>query len=118
MNIKFEDGRRGRHIKRKLKVEFSKKMVNDTRLLLWIVTIGGLALAFYCVHKNYVGALGWIAGMESAAWAAHGAVCSFYLNMAKSDHKGADGEGVTFAAAKARNFVESAIDGSEESPAI
>lgn len=39
--------------------------------------------------------------MVGLPWSAHGIVCSFYLNMAKSDHK--EG-GITFEAAKANNF--------------
>ena len=39
--------------------------------------------------------------MVGLPWTAHGVVCSFYLNMAKSDHK--EG-GITFEAAKASNF--------------
>lgn len=70
----------------KSKKDFSKKLVDDVRTLLWVVTIASLALAFYCVYLGYMGTLPWIAGMISAAWASHGTVCSFYLNMAKSDH--------------------------------
>lgn len=77
----------------KPKKDFSKKLVDDIRILLWVVTVASLALAFYCVHLGYLGTLPWIAGMVSAAWASHGAVCSFYLNMAKSDHSQG---GITF----------------------
>lgn len=35
-------------------------MIADIRPLLWIVTIGGFLLAFYCVYKGYMGALPWI----------------------------------------------------------
>lgn len=77
----------------KNKIDFSKKLINDVRTLLWVITIASLALAFYCVFLGYLGTLPWIAGMVSAAWASHGAVCSFYLNMAKSDHS--EG-GITF----------------------
>ena len=66
--------------------------------LLWFVTVGGFALAFYCVRVGYTGALPWISGMVGLPWAAHGVVCSFYLNMSKSDHS--EG-GITFEAAKA-----------------
>lgn len=68
------------------KLDFSKKMINDIRWLLWIVTVGGLGLAFYCVHLGYLGSLPWITSMVALPWSAHGVVCSFYLNMAKSDH--------------------------------
>lgn len=70
----------------KKKIDFSKKLVNDVRTLLWVVTVSCIALAFYCVYLGYLGTLPWIAGMVSAAWASHGTICSFYLNMAKSDH--------------------------------
>ena len=86
----------------KTKVEYSKKLVTDIRSLLWVVTIGGLLLAFYCVHKNYLGALPWVTSMVGLPWTAHGVICSFYLNMAKSDHKIG---GITFETAKANNFV-------------
>ena len=42
---------------------FSKKLIDDIRSLLWIVTVGGLLLAFYCVKRNYTGALPWIGAM-------------------------------------------------------
>ena len=98
------------HIKRK-KREYSKKVISDIRSLLWIVTLGGLLLSAYCIHKNFTGSLPWLAAMVGLPWTAHGVVCSFYLNMAKSDHK--EG-GITFETAKANNFVTE----SENSPAI
>lgn len=69
------------------KKDFSKKLVDDVRSLLWVVTISCIILSFYCVYLGYLGTLPWLAGMVSAAFAAHGAICSFYLNMAKSDHR-------------------------------
>lgn len=93
--------------KRELQKEHSKKLVDDIRALLWVVTIGGLALAAYCIHKNYMGALPWLSAMVGLPWTAHGVVCSFYLNMSKSDHK--EG-GITFEAAKATNFGQESID--------
>lgn len=100
------------------KVEYSKKAISDIRPLLWIVTIGGLLLAAYAIHENYMGALPWISTMVGLPWAAHGTVCSFYMNMAKSDHK--EG-GITFETAKANNFnatVTQAEPPSVDSPAI
>ena len=40
--------------------------------------------------------------MVGLPWTAHGVVCSFYLNMAKSDHR--EG-GITFESAKANSFT-------------
>lgn len=84
------------------KKEHSKE-ITDIRALLWIVTLGGLLLAFYCVHVNYTGALPWITAMVGLPWTAHAAVCRGYLDMAKSDHS--EG-GITFEAAKAANFTQ------------
>lgn len=93
-----------RRKKSRKSLDFSKKLIRDIRGLLWIVTVGGFALAFYCVYSGYAGSLPWIGAMVGLPWTAHGVVCSFYLNMAKSDHKGTMGEGITFAAAQANGF--------------
>ena len=53
--------------------------------------------------------------MVGLPWTAHGVVCSFYLNLCKSDHSTG---GITFEAAKAVNFNASNTPiGSVESPA-
>lgn len=39
------------------KPEYSKRLVSDIRSLLWVVTVGGLLLAAYCIHKGYTGSL-------------------------------------------------------------
>ena len=101
---------RGKREVTKTKAEYSKKLVTDIRSLLWVVTVGGLLLAFYCVRKNYLGALPWVTSMVGLPWTAHGVICSFYLNMAKSDHK--EG-GITFEKAKAANF-----GATDQSPSI
>lgn len=95
----------------KKKPEFSKRLIADIRLLLWVVTVGGLVLAAWCIARGYTGSLPWLSAMVGLPWTAHGTVCSFYLNMAKSDHK--EG-GITFETAKAHSFTES----SRNSPRI
>ena len=104
---------RGKREVTKTKAEYSKKLVTDIRSLLWVVTVGGLLLAFYCVRKNYLGALPWVTSMVGLPWTAHGVICSFYLNMAKSDHKVG---GITFETAKANTFVVNQT--SNDSPKI
>ena len=90
-------------------MEFSKRLISDIRWLLWVVTVGGRALAAYCVRADYAGALPWLSAMVGLPWTAHGTVCAFYLNMAKSDHK--EG-GITYESAKAAGFQ------SADSPSI
>lgn len=99
--------------KNKPKLEYSKRIVRDIRVLLWIVTVGGLILAAYCIYSGYVGSLPWLSAMVGLPWSAHGVVCSFYLNMAKSDHS--EG-GITFETAKAQNF--GVVDTSQDDVAI
>lgn len=82
--------------------EYSKRLISDIRKLLWLVTIGGIVLAGYCIHEGYIGSLPWLSAMVGLPWSAHGVVCSFYLNMAKSDHK--EG-GITYETAKASGFA-------------
>lgn len=85
------------------KQDFSKRLIADIRALLWVVTVGGLLLAAWCVYKGFTGSLPWLSAMVGLPWSAHGVVCSFYLNMAKSDHK--EG-GITFETAKANKFTQ------------
>lgn len=82
---------------------FSKKLVRWVTQMVSLTTIFGFLLAFYCVHKGYTGALGWVAGMVTSSWAAIGTVGGFYMSMAKSDHR--EG-GITYEAAKANGFVK------------
>lgn len=87
--------------RKKRELEFSKKLISDIRLLLWIVTVGGVMLAAYCIFRGFDGSLPWLSAMVGLPWTAHGVVCSFYLNMAKSDHR--EG-GITYETARANNF--------------
>lgn len=118
---------------REIMLEYSKRITNDMRGLLWVISVGGLLLAFYCVRRGFEGGLPWITAMVGLPWTAWGTAAAFYLNLAKSDHKAG---GITYDAAKAENFgVEqeqpelpndwtippgegATISGSEESPAI
>ena len=89
-------------VKTKTRPDFSKQLISEIRWLLWAVTLGGLLLAGYCIYKGYASSLPWLSAMVGLPWTAHGVVCSFYLNMAKSDHK--EG-GITFESAKANSFM-------------
>lgn len=107
MRLRIERGKRP---------EYSKRLVSDIRALLWVVTVGGLLLAFYCIRTGYTGSLPWISAMVGLPWSAHGVVCSFYLSLCKSDHRRG---GITYETAKAANFnVPQEPEGSVDSPAI
>ena len=94
---------------RKQRPDFSKQLIADIRALLWVVTVGSLLLAAYCIRTGYTGALPWLTAMVGLPWTAHGIVCSNYLSMAKSDHKrGA----ITYEAARASNFGQGNLENS------
>ena len=99
--------------KKKQQLEYSKKLISDIRWLLWVVTVGGLMLAALCILKGYLGSLPWLSAMVGLPWTAHGTVCCFYLNMAKSDHRMG---GITFEKAKANGFL--IVENNDESPMI
>ena len=107
-------GKRSRSRKKTKRTDYSKQMITDIRALLWVVTVGGLLLAAYCVRTGYTGALPWLSAMVGLPWTAHGVVCSNYLSMAKSDHRRG---GITFESAKAKDFSQVAEE-SENSPPI
>ena len=107
-------GKKPRSRKKTKRTDYSKKMIIDIRALLWVVTVGGLLLAAYCVRTGYTGALPWLSAMVGLPWTAHGVVCSNYLSMAKSDHRRG---GITFESAKAKDFSQVAEE-SENSPPI
>ena len=107
-------GKRSRSRKKTKRTDYSKKMISDIRALLWVVTVGGLLLAAYCIRTGYAGALPWLTAMVGLPWTAHGVVCSNYLSMAKSDHRRG---GITFESATAAGFSKVAVAG-ENSPQI
>jgi hypothetical protein len=79
---------------------YSKKLITDIRSLLWVVTVGGILLAFYCVHNNYTSSLPWITSMVGLPWASHATICSFYMVKSKAENTAADGNGIVYAAAQ------------------
>lgn len=95
---------------RRTRQQYSKRLVSDIRALLWVVTVGGLALAALCIWRGYVGSLPWLSAMVGLPWTAHGVVCTAYLGLAKSDHRAG---GITYETARAQGFAQSS-----DSPAI
>lgn len=71
----------------KAMLDYSKRITNDMRGLLWVISVGGLLLAFYCVRHQYEGPLPWITAMVGLPWTAWGTAAAFYMNLAKSDHR-------------------------------
>ena len=68
------------------KTEFSKKLLLQESLLIWIITIAFIILAFVCVANQYFGELPWLAAMCGFPWTAYGASQAFYFKKAEKEN--------------------------------
>lgn len=68
------------------KLEFSKQLLVQESLLIWIITIAFIALAFVCVINQYFGELPWLAAMCGFPWTAYGVSQAFYYRKAEKEN--------------------------------
>ena len=66
--------------------EFSKTLLNQESVLIWIVTISFIVMAFICIFNGYFGELPWLAVLCSCAWAAYGVSQACYYNKSKAEN--------------------------------
>lgn len=67
-------------------MEFSKKLLLQESLLIWIVTLSFIVLAFVCVFNQYFGELPWLAAMCGFPWTAYGASQAFYFKKSEKEN--------------------------------
>ena len=58
--------------KQKKKAEFSKTLLRQESLLIWITTISTLVLAYICVFKGFFNELPWLTALVGLPWTAYG----------------------------------------------
>ena len=68
------------------KTEFSKVLLIQESVLIWIMTLAFLGLAALCIVRDYTGSLPWLTAMISLPWSAYGVSQCFYYNKAKSEN--------------------------------
>ena len=66
----------------KQKREFSKTLLIQESVLIWIMSICFLALAFYCVSMGFMGSLPWLAAMVGCPWTAYAISQAYYYKKA------------------------------------
>ena len=71
---------------KKIKREFSKSLLIQESILIWIVTIAAFVLAFVCVFVGFTASLPWVSAMVGLPWAAYGVSQAFYYNKAKAEN--------------------------------
>ena len=67
-------------------LEFSKRLLMQESLLIWIVTLSFLALAFICISNQYFGELPWLTAMAAFPWTAYGVGQGFYYRKAEKEN--------------------------------
>ena len=68
------------------KIEFSKALLIQESILIWIITLAFISLAFYCVINQYFGELPWLTAMVSLPWAAYGISQGFYYKKSEKEN--------------------------------
>lgn len=70
----------------KKKHEFSKVLLIQESILIWILTLSFIILAFICILLGYLGTLPWLAAMAGFPWTAYGVSQAFYYNKSKAEN--------------------------------
>lgn len=70
----------------KKKREFSKSLLIQESVLVWITTIACLILSFLCVLTDYCGELTFFATTITAVWAAYGVSQACYYKKAEKEN--------------------------------
>lgn len=73
----------GKHSK---KQEFSKTLLAQESILIWVITVSYIALAFYCVHKGFTASLPWLTALPTVAWAAYGVSQNAYYKKSTAEN--------------------------------
>lgn len=80
--------------------EFSKVLLIQESILIWILSLAFILLAFLCVKKGYTGSLPWLAVTLTGAWGAYGVSQAMYYK--KSEKENTSG-GIVFETAMKQN---------------
>lgn len=71
---------------KKEKKEFSKVLLIQESILIWVVTIAFLLLAFACIINQYFGELPWLAAMAAFPWTAYGISQACYYKKSEKEN--------------------------------
>ena len=75
-----------RESKHKKPTEFSKSLLIQESILIWVHTISMIILAFICVFNGFFGELPWLTAMVSFPWAAYGVSAHAYYRKAEKEN--------------------------------
>lgn len=119
MTITIERGKKKSKLKSKRpRLGFSNRLALYVMLFLAAGLAGGFFLAILSIKYQYTGALMCWTVVFTPIGTAVSLIPHFVVHKSTVENSGADGEGIKYATAKAHNFCEGSVEGSEESPAI
>lgn len=70
----------------KEKKSFSKGLLIQESILIWIITLSFIFLTFICIMQGYVGELPWITGVAGFAWTAYGVSQACYYRKSEKEN--------------------------------
>ena len=72
--------------KNKKKKEFSKKLLVQESMLIWIMTLALIALSFICILTGAYAELPWLTAMVALPWTAYGVSQAYYYKKAEKEN--------------------------------
>ena len=72
--------------KEKKKTEFSKILLIQESVLIWIMTICFIGLAYLCIVNQYFSELPWLAAMVGFPWTAYGVSQMYYYKKSMAEN--------------------------------
>ena len=71
---------------KKQKTSFSKGLLIQESILIWIITITFLVLAFICVFMGFFGELPWLSVIVAFPWSAYGVSQMYYYKKSMKEN--------------------------------
>jgi hypothetical protein len=90
--------RKRKVVKKKAKRQFSKSLIIQESVLIWITTITILIMAFYCIIQGNFRDLPWLTAMAGFPWTAYAVSQMYYYK--KSEKENTEG-GIKYASVMA-----------------
>lgn len=96
----------GKHLRQEEKTKFDRSQFFTLLVILFgfIIAQECLAIMVLCIVRGFTATAAWLTAAVGLAEAVIGLGLNAYLSLAKSDHKGPDGTGITYAKAQANGF--------------
>ena len=66
--------------------EYSKVLLKQESVLIWIMSLSFIVLAFYCIHEGFTGSLPWLAAMVGFPWTAYGVSQAMYYRKSMAEN--------------------------------